>query len=88
VSGYERVFQLFSGSTPANDTWIATASCPAGKRVLAGGFVLESYPAGYVPAIMGSYPQDDATWRISLKNTTGVFTSLTFYVAITCAAAP
>ncbi len=85
MSGYEIIWQQVSGSVPAGDTLIGIASCPTGKKVLGGGFVLEGSPLGYVPAIMGSYPMSDTTWRINMKNTTAAATNLAYYVFVTCA---
>ena len=85
MSGYEIIWEPVSGTVPAGDTLIGIASCPTGKKVLGGGFVLEGAPLGYVPAIMGSYPMNDTTWRINMKNTTAAATNLSYYVFVTCA---
>lgn len=64
-----------------------TLSCPAGKKILGGSFLYDGGPIGYVPAIMGSYPTDDATWRINMKNTTATFANISYWIFITCASA-
>jgi hypothetical protein len=87
VSGHEIIWELVSGIAPAGDTLIGIASCSTGKKVLGGGFVLQGSPQGYVPAIMGSYPTSDTTWRINMKNTTAAPANLSYYVFITCATA-
>ena len=68
-------------------TLIGIATCPTGKKLLGGGFVLSGGPAGYVPAIIGSYPTDAMTWRVNMKNTTANFANLSYFIIITCATA-
>ena len=69
------------------DAMSKTLSCPAGKKILGGGFVYDGGPAGYVPAIMGNYSTDDMTWRIDMKNTTTFSTNFSYWIVITCASA-
>jgi hypothetical protein len=87
VSGYERVQENFVEFVQPGDSMSKTLSCPAGKRVLGGGFVFDGGPLGYVPAIMGNYAMDDTTWRIDMKNTTAAFANLSYWIVITCATA-
>jgi hypothetical protein len=88
VSGYERVQANFvQFSVAPGDVMHNAVSCPAGKRVLGGGFVLDGSPIGYVPAIMSSSATSDATWRIDMKNTTPNFATFSYWIVITCATA-
>jgi len=87
VSGYVRLLQNFVETVPPGETMSKLLSCPAGKKILGGGFVYDGGPLGYVPAIMGSYSTDDMTWRINMKNTTAGFATLSYWIVITCAAA-
>jgi hypothetical protein len=87
LSGYEQVSAFFSGLISPGDTGIQLASCPAGKKVLGAGYSLEGYPAGYNAVVMNSFPINDTTWWLDMKNTTTFLTNFSFYVFITCAAA-
>ena len=64
VSGWERKFTIngpFDSSSPKT----GEASCPAGKKLLAGGGRLHHLQAAPPPiAIQESYAVDDDTWRV------------------------
>ena len=46
-----------------------TASCPAGKRVIGGGF---QFLGGmtYQMQVVESFPRDATTWKVALRNPT------------------
>jgi hypothetical protein len=87
VSGYERVQQFFLELVPPGEVMHKSVSCPAGKKVLGGGYTVDNAPAGYVPAVMLSFAISDTAWRIDLKNTTANFANLGYWIIITCATA-
>ncbi|GGO82496.1 hypothetical protein [Wenjunlia tyrosinilytica] len=67
IAGYEIVTQ--EGTVPANGTTTVTANCPAGKRVLGGGY---SFPLTPVNAtVVTDAPDADGdSWRVTVVNTT------------------
>jgi deoxycytidylate deaminase len=62
VSGYEIVSTGFQ-DIPAGGQSDITASCPAGKRVIGGGFEGNSFAYAYK-----SFPSSTVAWTIGLRN--------------------
>ncbi|MEO5896703.1 MAG: IPT/TIG domain-containing protein [Vicinamibacterales bacterium] len=67
VSGYEVVSAL-SPVVPVGQfaLYTATASCPAGKHAIAGGY--EAFGGGRLMVPYASLPSTLQTWRVSLRN--------------------
>ena len=65
MSGYEIVNTV--GTLPLNGTVEVVATCPAGKRVLGGGYVVPS-AADTAPL---SRPEGDNAWRVDFKSNGG-----------------
>lgn len=64
VSGYERV----QATSAVTDTMVSrSVDCPAGKKVVGGGYSVVS-AAAYAA---GSYPFDDDTWHVQVYKTSG-----------------
>ena len=84
VSGYEIVSQttLHVVMAPNYGTG-ATASCPAGKKLLGGGFSV-GYFTGYYTT-MSSGHQNDTTWLASLGNPTSAPIEVNLTVYAICA---
>jgi hypothetical protein len=70
VSGYQIATATFSGGLAAGQFMSATATCPAGTRVLAGGFT-QSPPAGFNVSLTPtkSYPNTNQSWLVEFRNT-------------------
>jgi hypothetical protein len=64
VSGYQRVQTTVSVT---ETMYSLGADCPAGKKVVGGGFVVSSA----VAYASQSYPWDDDTWVVSVYKTSG-----------------
>jgi len=83
ISGYQRV----AGTATANDNTTpktATATCPAGKKAVGGGFVVGGTASIVVSA---NYPSSDTVWTVSAYRPTGSATfSLQAYVVCATAA--
>jgi hypothetical protein len=60
-----------------------TATCPQGMRVVGGGYRL---PQVGVAEVWASFPTNEVTWQVTLRNTTG--SNLTFTVFAVCMASP
>ncbi|CAN5737515.1 hypothetical protein BH18ACI5_BH18ACI5_20180 [soil metagenome] len=67
VSGYEVVSEL-SPVVPVGQfaLYTATASCPAGKHAIAGGY--EAFGGGRLMVPYASLPLTSQTWRVGLRN--------------------
>jgi hypothetical protein len=78
VSGYEIINTM--GTLPTNGTVSVVATCPLGKRVLGGGYVVPS-EADTAPL---SRPEADNAWRVDFKSNGGSGTASVFAI---CAAA-
>ncbi len=71
VSGLEVVSAIVpavptSDATPSGGFFDATAACPAGKRVISGGFQYMAWT--FQVQLMESYPMDATTWKVVLRN--------------------
>lgn len=88
VSGIERVV----GTIPApslgingNGSLTGAVACPAGKRVLSGGFEATHFGSGNLVS-SSSYPDTDASWRVTVRNTSvSAVTNVQFRVWAICA---
>jgi hypothetical protein len=61
-----------------------SASCPTGKRVIAGGPQV-SWSGSGVLVVSSSYPVNDTTWRVILRNTsTSAVSSISFSIHLVC----
>lgn len=78
VSGYEIVNTM--GTLPTNGSVSVVATCPSGKRVLGGGYVVPS-EADTAPL---SRPEADNAWRVDFKSNGGSGTASVYAI---CAAA-
>lgn len=76
VSGFERVL---GDSGPlvmdSGSIWWVSATCPAGKRAVAGGHELLSQGVNLTVTMSAPLEADPATWRVSVRN--GTATQLT-----------
>jgi hypothetical protein len=72
VSGYEIINTM--GTLPTNGTVSVVATCPLGKRVLGGGYVVPS-EADTAPL---SRPEADNAWRVDFKSNGGSGTASVF----------
>ncbi len=72
VSGWERV-QDTTGVVNGNRSTEVTIPCPSGKRVLGGG----AYAPGLT--LMSSYPGNDTSWTIEVRNTTASAAGFYYY---------
>ena len=70
VSGYEVVSEtspvIGSVSVGQFALYSATATCPAGKRAIAGGY--EAFGGARLMLPYASMPSTTQTWRVSLRN--------------------
>jgi len=78
VSGYEIINTM--GTLPTNGTILVVATCPSGKRVLGGGYVVPS-ETDTAPL---SRPEADNAWRVDFKSNGGSGTAPVYAI---CAAA-
>lgn len=82
VSGWEMVSTISSNAAGADKT--QSAMCPTGKKVMGGGYVVNTTSSSYhVPA---SYPSASDTWSVKIHRTDGSG-AWTFTVTALCAAA-
>jgi hypothetical protein len=65
VAGYEIINT--HGTLPLNGSIEVTATCPAGKRVIAGGYVAPSV----LDTASSSRPEGDNGWRVEFKSNGG-----------------
>ena len=65
VAGYEIINT--HETLPLNGSIEVTATCPAGKRVIAGGYVAPSV----LDTASSSRPEDDKGWRVEFKSIGG-----------------
>lgn len=61
-----------------------TVECPAGKRVLGGGFTVSDLKPNLV--VSQSYPSTDRAWTVTLENTSAQPRGVTSYAL--CAIVP
>jgi hypothetical protein len=73
---------LITQSVAANATTTLTVTCPAGKRVLGGGY--ESYGNATLHP-MASYPFTVDSWRMTLRLSQDTGASIQFRVYAVCA---
>lgn len=67
-------------------TLTGTATCPAGKRAIAGGFESAGGAVQMLPT--SSFPNTESSWRVVLRNTTGgSLTNAQVRVHVVCAPA-
>ncbi|MBA3641711.1 MAG: collagen-like protein [Acidobacteria bacterium] len=67
-------------------TLTGTATCPAGKRAIAGGFESAGGAVQMLPT--ASFPNTESSWRVVLRNTTGgSLTNAQMRVHVVCAPA-
>lgn len=67
-------------------TLTGTATCPAGKRAIAGGFESAGGAVQMLPT--ASFPNTESSWRVVLRNTTGgSLTNAQVRVHVVCAPA-
>ena len=79
MSGFEIVLKVITASTvaPTNNTngsghIESRAICPAGKRVISGGFNLGTTWSRYL-TVISSYPNPpDESWYVQLSNNTSL----------------
>jgi hypothetical protein len=86
VSGYEVVSVLHTANVNGNNTTTGVAACPAGKRIIGGGFEgvnvnLPVYPVSSFPSAV------DNTWRATVRNAsvTGIM-NLQIRIHVVCIA--
>ena len=65
VAGYEII--NMHETLPLNGSIEVTATCPAGKRVIAGGYVAPSV----LDTASSSRPEGDKAWRVEFKSNGG-----------------
>jgi hypothetical protein len=65
VAGYE--IMNTHGTLPLNGSIVVTATCPAGKRVIAGGYVAPSV----LDTASLSRPEGDSGWLVEFKSNGG-----------------
>lgn len=83
VSGWEMVSAISSNTAGADKT--QSVMCPTGKRVVGGGYVVNTTSSSYhVPA---NYPSASDTWSVKIHRTDGSG-AWTFTVTALCAIAP
>lgn len=73
VSGFERAV---GDSGPilmdSGASWWVSATCPAGKRAVAGGYELLSQAVNLTVTVSAPLEADPATWRVAVRNNTAV----------------
>lgn len=74
LSPYTAEFTISAPSGSSNHE----LSCPAGTRMLSGGILNENQNL----VLLGSHPNNENTWRVSLFNTTG--TPINYAMVVTC----
>jgi hypothetical protein len=77
VSGYEIITNL--GNLPPNGTVAVIATCPAGKRVTGGGYVVPA--VGDVTSL--SRPEGDNAWRVDFKSNGGSGDASAYAICVT-----
>jgi len=71
VSGWERVVNVLEPATlGAGQETVRFVSCPAGKRVLGGGFVVFAAVGRWVSTSNG--PTSNTQWAVALWNSSAV----------------
>ncbi len=87
VSGVERAV---GDSGPilmdSGASWWVSATCPAGKRAVAGGYELLSQAVNLTVTISAPLETDPATWRVAVRNNTAAnLTKVQFKAYAVCA---
>lgn len=62
ISGWERVVGITS--TTSTDDQTASVSCPEGKKILGGGYLVASSNTTYYPR--ANYPSSDSVWTVTV----------------------
>ncbi len=76
VSGWEKVVSASENDT--TDAKTQTATCPAGKKAVGGGYMINSSAHTFYPT--ANYPSADDTWSVTVERSTGTSAwSLTAY---------
>jgi hypothetical protein len=85
VSGYQIVFTALTVVTiNGNSTTTLTATCPAGKNVIGGGY--ESSVGAWVLHPVSMFPPAIDSWRVTLRLSQVPAATFSFRVYAICAA--